>query len=156
MKKIKNNTKTLIFSAMFLAALGAGMTFFSSPSHAEVVDVYLTRTCGCCKKWVDHLNKSGFKTKLTYVDDLSEVKSKYNIPQKASSCHTGVINGKFIEGHVPASAITKMLKEKSEVRGIAVPGMPMGSPGMEGPYRENYDVIALDKNNNASIFASYN
>lgn len=123
---------------------------------SDEIEVFLTRTCGCCKKWVSHLNENGLKTKLTYLDDLREVKSKNKVPAQLGSCHTAVVNGYVVEGHVPADSVKKLISQKPNIKGIAVPGMPMGSPGMEGAYTERYNVVSFDHEQNLGIFDTYN
>lgn len=141
MKKI-----TLVGSAT-LFVLAAGFFYLSTKSSkvaaANEIVVYQSRTCGCCKKWVSHLQNNGFQVKSEYVDDVNEVKLKHNLPMNLASCHTGIIDGYIVEGHVPADDIKKLLSVKPRVKGIAVPGMPMGSPGMEGSYKEPFEVITF-------------
>ena len=95
--------------------------------------VYKSATCGCCSKWVEHMQANGFDVKAIDVDDIDKVKRDAAFPRSAASCHTAIVNGYVVEGHVPADAVLKVLKEKPGDSGIAVPGMPMGSPGMEVP-----------------------
>ena len=120
--------------------------------------VYKDPACGCCVQWVEHLRKRGFLATVIDVDDMDAVKTKHKIPRRARSCHTGVIAGYSIEGHVPASDIQRLLKERPVgVVGLAVPGMPVGSPGMEVPggRTQAYDVLAFDKDGRTSVFASH-
>lgn len=153
---MKKHLKFIVLGFVTLAAGGAFYLQTSSQAVAnDKVTVYLTRTCGCCKKWVSHLNDNGFKTDLVYVDNLNQVKVNQSIPSNLSSCHTAVVNGYKVEGHVPADAIKKLLAEKPQIDGIATPGMPMGSPGMEGPYKEAYDVISFGKNSEQKVFMSF-
>ena len=106
------------------------------------ITVYASKTCGCCHQWVKHLESNGFAVKTELLDDVSVIKTKYKIPPHMQSCHTAVVNGYIVEGHVPAANIKKMISTKPKIRGIAVPGMPIGSPGMEqGDYKEPYNVI---------------
>lgn len=106
------------------------------------ITVYASKTCGCCHQWVKHLESNGFAVKTELLDDVSAIKTKYKIPPQMQSCHTAVVNGYLVEGHVPAANIKKMISTKPKTRGIAVPGMPIGSPGMEqGNYKEPYSVI---------------
>lgn len=142
-----------------ISVLSVGLVYFSqsSKTHAiasEIV-VYQSRTCGCCKKWVGHLKDNGFKVRSEFVDDVTDVKLKLDLPMKLASCHTAVVNGYVVEGHVPAKAIKKMLSEKPLIKGIAVPGMPIGSPGMEGSHSEAYDVIAFGKNGDEKVFMNF-
>src|SRR5918992_543484 len=98
---------------------------------APAVSVYKTRTCGCCAKWVDHLKANGFAPTVTDVPSTAEYRKKYGVPEQLLSCHTAVVGGYTVEGHVPAADIHRMLKQKPKAKGLAVPGMPLGSPGME-------------------------
>jgi hypothetical protein len=119
------------------------------------ITVYRDPNCGCCTKWIEHLIKHGFLVTDRKSDEMSEVKRGLGVPGKLESCHTGVVNGYVIEGHVPAADIKRLLKEKTKVAGLAVPGMPMGSPGMEGPRTDRYDVVSFDKSGNTKVFAKH-
>jgi len=121
----------------------------------NVVTVYKSPTCGCCTKWISHLEENGFKVKAINSNNMSKIKDKNGVPVSARSCHTAIIGGYFIEGHVPANDIKKLLAEKRDVKGLAVPGMPMGSPGMEGPRKDKYNVYELSKNGKAKIVNQY-
>lgn len=125
---------------------------------SEAITVYKDPTCGCCAKWVDHLEQNGFATKTIEVANIDEVKEKNGVPRQARSCHTGLVGGYTVEGHVPAADIQRLLKERPKgVVGLAVPGMPIGSPGMEVPGAkvQPYDVVAFDKEGRVSVFASH-
>lgn len=124
-------------------------------SKSPRVEVYKTPTCGCCNKWIDHLKDAGFEVEATDLRDLSPVKRQHGIPLEASACHTAVVDGYVIEGHVPAADVQRLLKEKPEVRGLVVPGMPLGSPGMEHPSPEAYSVYAIGKDGQMSVFSQY-
>ena len=115
--------------------------------------VYKDANCGCCAKWVDHIRAAGFKAESNDVTDLNAVKTRYGVPRSLHSCHTAEVGGYIVEGHVPADLIRKMLSEKPDIAGIAVPGMPVGSPGMEWTYTEPYDVIAFTKSGATSVYA---
>jgi hypothetical protein len=117
--------------------------------------VYKTPTCGCCGAWVDHVKANGFKVEVHDLDGLTEIKRQHSVPDRLSSCHTARIGGYVIEGHVPAEDIQRLLRERPAVHGIAVPGMPMGSPGMEGPRRDSYNVIAFHRDGREEIFARH-
>lgn len=111
---------------------------------SEKVLVYLSPTCGCCTKWAEYMRGAGFDVQVKEVDDVDPFKRERSIPEKLWSCHTAVIGPYLVEGHVPASAITRLLKERPPIAGIAVAGMPMGSPGMEhGDHKEPYDVMSF-------------
>jgi hypothetical protein len=120
-----------------------------------VITVYKDAGCGCCKSWVAHLIKHGYRVDAKDTPDMTEVKRALGVPDALTACHTAVVNGYLIEGHVPASDIARLLKEKPKVAGLAVPGMPMGSPGMEGPRTQHYQVLSFDKAGKTKIFASY-
>ena len=134
--------------------LAGGLAAAQRP--APVVEVYKSPTCGCCANWVKHLEAHGFRTRVTNVDDMTTVKTKQGVPARLSSCHTGVVNGYTLEGHVPAADVQRLLKDKPAVVGLAVPGMPIGSPGMEaGSTVQRYDVLAFTRQGETKVFASY-
>ena len=150
-------TKYALFFGAALLLLGAGfyVQHQQQPAYAAAAfTVYKTPTCGCCAKWVDHLREAGFEVETQDLTDLSGVKTRYAIPRALRSCHTGVVEGYVIEGHIPAEHVERLLEERPEgIVGIAVPGMPIGSPGMEGPNPEAYDVLAFDAEGNTEVFA---
>lgn len=117
--------------------------------------VFKTKTCGCCEKWVEHMRLNGFKVTVNDVPSTAEYRHQFGVPDKLQSCHTAVVNGYTIEGHVPASEIQRLLKEKPASKGLAVPGMPAGSPGMEGERRDAYSVVRFEKNGELSVYRSY-
>jgi len=120
------------------------------------VDVYKDPTCGCCVNWVAHLRKNGFTVKSTDVANIADVKTKYKVPNQARSCHTAVVDGLVIEGHVPAADVQRLLKERPVgIIGLAVPGMPVGSPGMEGANPQPYDVLAFDGAGRTKVYATH-
>ena len=124
------------------------------PSVTPVsIKVYKTPTCGCCKAWVEHLEQNGFKAEVVDMPDLSAVKTKHGVGPELQSCHTAVVGDYTIEGHVPADLIMKMVNEKPAIAGLAVPGMPAGSPGMEGATKENYDVLTFDRAGRTTVYA---
>lgn len=119
--------------------------------------VYKSATCGCCKSWITYLEKAGYEVEAVDMEDMPLQKAKYGVPRNVQSCHTGVIDGYVVEGHVPVEDIERMLAAKPDVVGIAAPGMPVGSPGMEqGTQKDPYDVVAFKKSGEVAIFASYN
>jgi len=122
-----------------------------------MVEVFKTPTCGCCQNWVEHLRKSGFNVRTTDLNDLSEIKKSRGVPEQVQSCHTAVVDGYVVEGHVPASDIQRMLTEKPAIAGIAVGGMPTGSPGMDFPgvKAQPYNVMSFDKNGATRVFAKH-
>jgi len=131
----------------FSSAVPAAGTAAAGRAAGPAVTVYKSSTCGCCKKWVDHLRTKGFVVTARDMEDMDEVKASYGVPAEAQSCHTAVVGGYVVEGHVPADVIAKLLREKPKVAGIAAPGMPVGSPGMEVPGTppDRYDVVSWTK-----------
>lgn len=125
-----------------------------SAQRATPITVYKTPTCGCCGKWVDHMRANGFAPTVTDLPNLTAIKQSTGVPGNLQSCHTSVIEGYAVEGHVPADVVRQLLKEKPKVAGIAVPGMPMGSPGMEGAYKDKYNVVAFGKDGSQKVYAS--
>ncbi len=123
----------------------------------QEMTVYRSPTCTCCGRWIEHVKANGFKVKDIISDDMDAIKEKNGIPEKLASCHTAVVNGYVVEGHVPADDIHKLLSSKSKLAGIAAPGMPLASPGMETPGHtaDPYQVISFDKNNQFAVFASH-
>ena len=118
--------------------------------------VYRSPTCECCGKWIEHLKKNNFNVQEIVTDDVQTIKNKYGVPEAMASCHTAIADGYVIEGHVPANDIMKLLKSKPKIIGIAVPGMPMGTPGMEmGDRKDAFNVMSFDKENRYEIFSSY-
>jgi hypothetical protein len=116
--------------------------------------IYKSPSCGCCKKWVDHVEANGFDTEVHDVEDVGVIKQKHKLPADLASCHTALVGGYVVEGHVPADLIHKLLKDKPALAGIAAPGMPVGSPGMEmGARKDAFDVIAFDLKGKTSVYA---
>ena len=105
--------------------------------------------------WVSHLRENGFTVKTTDVPNMNKIKSDMGVPIRLGSCHTAIVDGYVVEGHVPANDIKRMLEERPDFKGISVPGMPIGSPGMEGPNPQPYDVIAFDADGSLTRFASH-
>ena len=147
-------------TACALLVTAAAVVVAQRGQAPPVVEVYKDPSCGCCAKWVAHLEAAGFTTKVTEMPNakLAEFKTTHGVPQAARSCHTGLVGGYAIEGHVPAADIHRLLKEKPAVVGLAVPGMPIGSPGMEveGMKPAPYDVVTFDKQGATKVFSSHN
>jgi hypothetical protein len=127
--------------------------------QGPAVDVRKDATCGCCSQWVEHLRRNGFAARSTNMalEQLNELKTIRGIPQNVRSCHTALVGGYVVEGHVPADDVKRLLKERPAIVGIAVPGMPLGSPGMEvsSGLVQPYDVIAFAKDGSTRVFASH-
>lgn len=142
------------------AALGV-MAVASLPALAAKglppVEVFRSPSCGCCGAWVDHLKAAGFDVKITMVEDTAVARRKYGLPDKFGSCHTAIVAGYVVEGHVPANDVKKLLAMMPLAVGIAVPGMPVGSPGMEmGSRKDSYQVLLVDEQGRERVFSSYN
>jgi hypothetical protein len=139
------------------AALLASATFAAPKPAAPVVQVFKSASCGCCSKWIEHMRTSGFDVRATNVDDMAAVKTAYRVPGQLESCHTAAVDGYAIEGHVPAWDVRRLLKERLPVAGIAAPGMPAGSPGMEipGTKPRPFNVMSFDAKGKTAIFAKY-
>lgn len=148
-----NLIKLLFASALLAGSLNTRAEEAGKPAE---MTVYRSPTCGCCGKWLDHVNQKSFNIKDVISDDMQAIKEKYGVPEKLASCHTAVVDGYVIEGHVPVADIQKLLQTKPKVLGIAAPGMPMGSPGMEmGSQKQDYQVMSFDKDGNVQVFATH-
>lgn len=122
---------------------------------APVMTVFKTKTCGCCGKWVEHARANGFTVTVKEVQSTAAARRQYGVPDRLQSCHTATVNGYTIEGHVPASEIHRLLRERSKSKGLAVPGMPMGSPGMEGEHHDAYSVLRFEHDGSTSVYRKY-
>ncbi|MCK4864602.1 MAG: DUF411 domain-containing protein [Gammaproteobacteria bacterium] len=158
--KMKHKVK--LFSSVFIIFVISIYIGFNLPGKTAEADtikeeilVYKSPTCGCCKKWVKHLKGEGFKVTTKDYRNMKPIKNMIGVQAQFQSCHTAKVGKYFIEGHVSASDIKRLLKEKPDIKGLSVPGMPMGSPGMEGHRKDKYDVIAIDNNNNATVYSKH-
>ena len=142
-------------AAVVLIAGTAFAGLSTKDAGALEVTVYKSPTCGCCTKWIAHLEANGFKVDAHDVADLTQIKLEHGVRRELTACHTALVDGYVIEGHVPAEDIRRLLQERPDVVGLAVPGMPMGSPGMEGPTSKPYDVLTFDRNGNITVFAKH-
>ncbi len=149
-----DTTATAPASLVPSANPNAGPATLTSTAEALIpIKVYKDPNCGCCKEWVKHLEANGFKVETMDMPDLSLLKQKYGVKQELQACHTAIVGGYVVEGHVPADVIKQMLKEKPAIAGVAVPGMPMGSPGMEGASKERYNVLTFDRAGRTTVYA---
>lgn len=140
----------------FRLALATGLMLIGSAAHAATMTVLKSPSCGCCGKWVEHVRAHGFTVKVVNTDDIMAVKARHGVPDNLVSCHTTLVNGYVVEGHVPAADIRKLLAAKPKARGIAVAGMPMGSPGMEhGNHKQPYNTMLIKADGTASIFVRH-
>lgn len=139
-------------------ALAAALLPLSARAAAKPkITVYKTPTCGCCQDWVEHLEKNGFQVIVNDVPSTTPYRAKFGVPADLGSCHTGVVEGYALEGHVPASEISRLLAERPKARGLAVPGMPVGSPGMEveGTRRDAFDVVLFADDGSRKVYQRY-
>ena len=148
-------TVLLCAAIVALAAVGwAGQPSRARKPAVTPIEVYKSPTCGCCAKWVEHLQAAAFAPDVHEMPDVFPVKTKAGVPASLQSCHTALVGGYVIEGHVPADVIRQLLHEKPKIAGLAVPGMPIGSPGMEqGARVDPYEVIAFTKDGTTSTYA---
>ncbi len=154
-------SRTLLWSTIITIAVIMGLVSFllmekpeAKTNIAEVI-VYKSPTCHCCDKWIDHLRDAGFQVTGKNSNDMNSIKSNFGVAYNLRSCHTAIVDGYVIEGHVPANDIKRILQERPEVIGLAVPGMPRGSPGMEASSKDAYDVLTFEKNGQTKVYASY-
>lgn len=131
------------------------LMFISTMTLAAEIAVYKSATCGCCSKWVRYLEQNGFKVKSHDVQNVYGYKDRHKVPEKLHACHTAVVDGYVIEGHVPAADIERLLRERPAVAGLSVPGMPPGSPGMESTDPVAYEVLSFDKKGEIRVFARH-
>lgn len=138
-----------ILGTPLIAACGSAQT------ETKMI-VYKTSTCGCCGNWVEHLKANGFDVDVREVNDIVTEGRRLGVPDNLRSCHTGSIGGYAVEGHVPAADIKRLLAEQPQAKGLAVPGMPVGSPGMEnGSYVERYSVLLFNADGTSKVYSAY-
>ncbi len=125
------------------------------PAKKPTITVYKDPSCGCCKNWIAYLAKHGYTVVAKDTPDMTEIKHSLGVPDKLAACHTAVVNGYLIEGHVSAEDIDRLLAQKPTIAGIAVPGMPTSSPGMDGPRTQGYQVLSFDKTGHTKVFANH-
>jgi hypothetical protein len=152
---VRTSALAVSFLALALTTGAAPISPVAAAPKKPTITVYKDPGCGCCKSWIEHLVKHGYRVDAKDTPAMTEIKHTLGVPDALTSCHTAVVNGYLIEGHVPAADIARLLKERPKLAGLAVPGMPMGSPGMEGPRKQHYQVLSFDKAGKTKIFASY-
>lgn len=147
----------ILAGAVVALAAGGFALLQGTTASAEGAEIHVIKspTCGCCADWAEHLREAGFEVTVEDRNDLTARKRELGVPSDLSSCHTATVGGYVVEGHVPASDIRRLLEERPDVEGIAVPGMPMGSPGMEGPRKDPYRVIAFDGRGARTVWANH-
>ena len=164
-KKHSHRSRSTAKPAVWLGTLGAvlfavlaGAIWLGQPDEAVAdadIVVYKTPSCGCCSLWVDHLRDNGFSVAVKNVRSTRPTQMKYGVPSQMGSCHTAVVGDYWVEGHVPADLIRQLMTDRpADIQGIAVPGMPIGSPGMEGPNPQTYDVVALQTDGQTRVYAT--
>jgi hypothetical protein len=161
------NNKILVIGTLFTIAFAAFLFWPDDQQAPAVVEVeagdgievvmYKSPTCGCCAKWAVHMNANDFAVEERPTEELYQIKEENGITRQLASCHTALVGGYVVEGHVPAEDVKRLLAEKPDAIGITVPGMPIGSPGMEVEGREadNYDVLLINKDGSTSVWASH-
>ncbi|KAB2919566.1 MAG: DUF411 domain-containing protein [Dechloromonas sp.] len=145
---------------LLLASLALGLPGIGAAAPARpLIEVWKSPYCGCCKDWVAHLTENGFTVRTHEVGDLDGARRKLGMPERFASCHTARVGGYLLEGHVPARDIERLLREKPAAVGLAVPGMPVGSPGMDGPAyggrRDPYAVLLVQRDGRSTVFEQY-
>lgn len=163
MKQILNTLFVVILVAIvgFVSACSetqvekAEKTEMSEMSDLPMVMVYKSASCGCCESWIAHLEENGFKVMSHNMTDMAAVKDEHGVKMAHRSCHTALVDGYVVEGHVPAEDILKMLDEKPAIVGLTAPGMPGGSPGMESAPKQAYDVIAFTESGQEYVYARH-
>lgn len=139
---------------LVVAAAAVGRVALATPSPKPEITVFKSPTCGCCRQWVEHARAAGFRVVAHDTTDLDGVMRRYGVPPRLSSCHTAVVGGYVIEGHVPADVISRLLRERPHVAGLAVPGMPASAPGMDLPSQARYDVVTFDRAGTTSVYTT--
>lgn len=137
------------------AAVNVAATPRPAADSAPVVTVYKSPTCTCCTKWVDHMKRNGFKVDVVNARSLDAIKRRYGVAPEHAACHTAIVGDYVVEGHIPAEDIRRLLAQRPAITGLAVPGMPIGSPGMEGAYKQSYEVLAFTRDGASSVFARH-
>lgn len=148
-------TATPAASAAARPGAGSVAARHIADTASSTLVVYKSPTCGCCKAWVDHMHENGFAVEVRDTVDVTPIKQESGMAPSLHSCHTAFIHGYTLEGHVPAADVQRLLRERPAVAGLAVPGMPSGSPGMEGPIKQRYDVLTFDRSGRTAVFASH-
>ena len=157
--KLTKRSWLLAGAIVVAAAIGVPMLVTADQRGGESlppVTVYKDPNCGCCSLWVQHLERAGFRVTATNTSDMPALRAKLGVPAHVQSCHTAVVGDYVVEGHVPADDVKRMLSTRPDVKGIAVPGMPIGSPGMEqGNVKHQYSVLSFDATGRTSVFAMH-
>jgi hypothetical protein len=152
-------TRRRFIAALVSAGALSGLAIAArAGTEGPLVEVWKSPSCGCCKNWIAHMKAHGFRVRVHEVGNTA-ARERLGIPMPMGSCHTARVGGYAIEGHVPARDVLRLLKDKPDAIGLAVPGMPVGSPGMDGPgyggRRDPYDVLLVGRDGRGSVFSSY-
>ena len=145
---MKPQLRMTVFLSLFASSVWAAPTL-------PTVQVYKSPQCGCCEKWVDHMKSAGFKVITHDTNTVAEHKTRLGVPLALGSCHTAEVGGYFVEGHVPAGDVKKLLAEKPQAKGLGVPGMPASSPGMDDGSKTPYEVLLVGKDGSTTTFARH-
>ena len=147
--------RVLAATGLVTALLGAGWWLAArTPAYAGEITVYKSPTCQCCERWLQHMRQAGFRVTEQNVPNVAAVKAERGVPDELASCHTSIAGGYAIEGHVPSDLLARLLIEQPPVAGLAVPGMPAGSPGMAGGQRQRYDVLTFTRGGETAVYAT--
>lgn len=152
---VRTMALTVAFASLALTTAAVRSSPSDAPTKKPVITVYKDPSCGCCKNWIAHLIKHGYRVDAKDSPNMTEIKSTLGVPTGLTACHTAMVNGYLIEGHVPAADIDRLLTQKPKIAGLAVPGMPAGSPGMEGASAQRYQVLTFDKSGKTTVFANH-
>jgi len=145
--------KQVVFAGLLLMVCSL---LWAAENQRHEMTVYKTPWCGCCSKWADYMGENGFSITAVDVEDIDVYKNQFGVPAELSSCHTALVEGYFIEGHVPAADVISLLRDKPQIIGLTVPGMPIGSPGMEvGTRVQAYSVLAVRKDGSSYTYNQY-
>jgi len=144
LEDVEMKNKIAFFAIALIVLAGAFIIFSGEEARGITAEYYKSISCGCCDVHARYIDSKGFDTKINNLQDVSAIKSEYNIPSELQSCHTAVIGDYFVEGHIPIEAIDKLLEEQPDIAGIAMPGMPQGSPGMPGTKMQDFTIYSVN------------
>ena len=153
-------TTTWLAGGVLTLAAAPAFSLQSLPAEGQqplpTMVVYKSPACGCCQNWIQHMRVAGFEAKVENVENIGAIKGTHGVSETLASCHTALVGGYVVEGHVPADVVKRLLKERPKVAGIAVPGMPIGSPGMEAPDGrvQPYEILTFDREGKTTVYAS--
>lgn len=154
--EMKRSLRLKLLSQGAILLFSASSVHMALAAETDKVEVYKSASCGCCSLWVEHMKKSGFAVEVHDVRNVAPFRERFGVPDSVASCHTAVVGGYAIEGHVPAADIKRLLREKPKAAGIAVPGMVQGSPGMEqGRGQDPYNVVLFNASGRTTIFTAH-